>query len=442
MQPQQAGMAGNAVLVVVGDIGRSPRMCYHAHSLANNNYFVELVGYMDSLPDEVIYKHPNIRFVSLRSVPKFIESSKLFSKHLQMLLKCLWIYIVLLFALLFRIQCPTFIMMQNPPGVPTMFVCWLAAKLYRARLIIDWHNYTMVSMVQKFEGFFGQHADLNICVTASMRHNLQQQLGCSAVTVYDKPPSWKFKRLDDEQRHKLYLQFSKSSGLLSLFAANSCSELEQESTLFSYRDLKGVVHLRSDRPLLLISSTSWTEDEDFRYLWDALVDYDDNSSGHLPPIFCVVTGNGPKKAEYLEIIKKLNLSNVTIITPWLEAEDYPRLLGSADVGISLHTSTSGLDLPMKALDMLGSGLPVVAKRFSAINELIKVGENGDLFDNSTELCRILKDLAFGFPSNSEVTVDRKLDTLSTNVRKNCTESWESNWNAKFLPHVQDLTRLS
>lgn len=55
----------NATLVVLGDIGRSPRMCYHAKSLADKNYHVHIVGYADTIPHPTISQHPNIRFALL-----------------------------------------------------------------------------------------------------------------------------------------------------------------------------------------------------------------------------------------------------------------------------------------------------------------------------------------------------------------------------------------
>ena len=124
--------------------------------------------------------------------------------------------------------------------------------------------------------------------------------------------------------------------------------------------------LIADRPALLISGTSWTEDEDFSILLDALKQYDkmaENQSLKLPKLVCVITGKGPLKAYYQEVISKTTLNHVQICTPWLEAEDYPILVGSADLGICLHTSSSGLDLPMKVVDMFGCCVPVCAVDF-------------------------------------------------------------------------------
>jgi glycosyltransferase involved in cell wall biosynthesis len=62
----------------------------------------------------------------------------------------------------------------------------------------------------------------------------------------------------------------------------------------------------------------------------------------------------------------------------------------------------GLDLPMKVVDMFGCSIPVLAKRFPAIGELVIDGVNGRLFDKESDLKQSLIELATGFPNFSEV----------------------------------------
>ena len=123
-----------------------------------------------------------------------------------------------------------------------------------------------------------------------------------------------------------------------------------------------------------MSSTSWTADEDFGILLDALSRYEDEArrradkpGNRLPKTLCVVTGKGPLREHYMRQVhgleKNENWQFVRCRSLWLEPEDYPLLLGSADLGISLHSSSSALDLPMKIVDMFGCQLPVLALDF-------------------------------------------------------------------------------
>jgi len=55
------GCVKKAIVLVLGDIGHSPRMCYHASSLASHGVNVELVGYSGSEPHPEILKSNLIR---------------------------------------------------------------------------------------------------------------------------------------------------------------------------------------------------------------------------------------------------------------------------------------------------------------------------------------------------------------------------------------------
>lgn len=152
--------------------------------------------------------------------------------------------------------------------------------------------------------------------------------------------------------------------------------------------------LRSDRPALVISSTSWTADEDFSLLLTALDGYQAaiNSGIKLPKVLVVITGKGGLRAAFEQAVSEREGTKWTDVVArchFLPARDYPTLLGCADLGVSLHTSSSGRDLPMKVVDMFGCGVPVLAKGFACVDELVKHGHNGLVFDTGEELGRQL-----------------------------------------------------
>lgn len=175
------------------------------------------------------------------------------------------------------------------------------------------------------------------------------------LTLYDRPPSH-FKALDYSEKIKFIERFN--------FGISEKSKSTEFHETLKIKDLfiKNSEYIKN-RPCFLISSTSWTEDEDFSILLNALEKYNLNHTPDYPKLLVLITGKGPLKKYYMEIINKLHLENVRIITGWFTAEEYPMILGCADIGISLHSSSSGLDLPMKVVDMFGSGLPVLALKF-------------------------------------------------------------------------------
>lgn len=407
-------------VVVLGDIGRSPRMQYHALSIATHGGKVDLIGYVES---EI---HPDIlanRMINVVPIPPFPLQTK--NKLLFLLtapLKIAWQSQALYHALGYRTKPTKWMLVQNPPSIPTLLVAQFICFFRNTRLVIDWHNFgysilalrlgskhPLVLLSKWYEGIFSRSATAHFAVTNAMCRVLKQTWGINALPLHDRPAKH-LQPLSPDQR----IAFLRTRPEL--------------------KDQDFDMQTRSWR--LVVSSTSWTPDEDFSVLLDALTQYATarQENDKLPRLWVVITGKGPQKAYYMHRIRQLveegKLNDVIIATAWLSTEDYASLLGSADLGISLHTSSSGVDLPMKVVDMFGTGLPVAGwSQYEAWAELVTEGENGRGFGSAEGLAGVLEEL-FGGDG-------RELERLRRGALREGERRWEDEW----MPVAGQVFRL-
>eukprot|EP00742_Colponemidia_sp_Colp-10_P004543 GILJ01004849.1.p1 GENE.GILJ01004849.1~~GILJ01004849.1.p1 ORF type:complete len:573 (+),score=82.44 GILJ01004849.1:75-1793(+) len=539
----------HAVVLVLGDVGRSPRMQNHACCLAEQGgYDVDLVGMHGTEPRQAIQQHPHIKLWRIH--PSFVENIRsrippsLYVFYAA--LKVLQQIFQLLFTLLFKLERPEFVLVQNPPCIPTFVVAQVVCWLRSAKLVIDWHNYgysimalsmgpthRLVRCAKWYEQTFSKGAAAHFCVSQAMQSDLLRNWGIRATVLYDRPPEH-FKPTILSEQHKLFMRLGRSMDMLSfywgavttgesvlsrvtikssfreqsgqdeLWGVLDCSSLskadqngiDSEHTYFTYLELNRqdesanartastdfarlpfYLCLVEERPVLIISSTSWTADEDFGVLLSAiekcedlarifeavnrsekanksmiadvegdqittdlsgeldsdLVDDDDDeedTDGLFPPLLFIITGKGPQKESYERQIRlrQEKWEHAKVLTMWLEAEDYPKILGSADLGVCLHTSSSGLDLPMKVVDMFGCGLPVCAVDYPCLKELVQDGINGYTFKTSDQLGKQLFELCCGFPGDRS-----QLQALRKHVDRFRQTRWVDEWQRAAKP---------
>jgi beta-1,4-mannosyltransferase len=191
-------------------------------------------------------------------------------------------------------------------------------------------------------------------------------------------------------------------------------------------DENGKVKYKNNRPMLMISSTSWTPDEDFNMLLESFIKIEKNLKiDNLRKVLFIITGRGPQKESFMKKVQDAQLKLFDVKSIWLESDDYPKLLGSGDLGVCLHYSSSGYDLPMKVVDMFSSGLPVCAVFYPTINELVKVDQNGFLFKDVNQLEFLLKKLITEF---SESGYCRDIEKMRENLKAFNQKDWISQWN--------------
>jgi beta-1,4-mannosyltransferase len=409
-----------AAVVALGDLGRCARMLYHAHALAASGVDVDLVGFEGTPLPRAVTEHSRIAIHRLNPATLRLRGGFSGSGYAVAGLLDAARLSFRLWRTLRTLPRPNLVLVQNPPAFPTLFVTWSALRRAGVRFVIDWHNlgFTMlrtrlgrwhpaVRLARWFERRDARRVDANLCVSRGLAAFLESRFGVQQARVlYDRPAS-------------------------SFVPMNRTDREQFRQALFSRLGVHG-------GPVgFIVCPTSWTEDEDFDLIIDALPHLEERVRGwegggagrRFPDLVILVTGDGARRAEFERRFAGLPARRVQLRARWLEPDDYPRVVGSADLGLCLHRSSSGLDIPMKVADLFGAGVPVCALDYGAcLAERVRHGDNGLLFSTARQLADVLFDLFEAFPADQSL-----LDRLRSGARKSSRPTWEEGWIREAKP---------
>jgi len=180
-------------------------------------------------------------------------------------------------------------------------------------------------------------------------------------------------------------------------------------------------------PAIVISPTSWTRDEAVDLVLpaaDALeILWRDDGPAH--GLVMVLSGAGAGREAFERRLHARTPRRVRIVTTWVSGDDYPALVASADAGLSLHRSSSGLDLPMKICDMFGAALPVCALDYGdTLRQLVTPEQNAVLFSDARSLAACLDHLFRSWPARSEAWQQLQAGAAAAAAGPRWTEGWQ------------------
>lgn len=386
-------------------------MQYHAVSLAAAGSEVDLVGLEGApvMPD--VASSPRIHVHRLRDrtfagrsqggISRFVYASAARGAGQA----------VRLFAALMRMPKPDAVLVQNPPAFPTLFVGWLVSRLRGARFVIDWHNlsHTIVAVkvgerhravraLARSERRWARRADAHLAVSKALAEWLVRNYAVTVAVVYDRPGA-KFIPTSAPDAAALWQKVAKETAL------------------------------PGDRPPIVVCPTSWTPDEDFDLLLEALERAErelaraSRGDSASPALAVFLTGRGALREAFEARAARRHFKVIAVKTIWLEPDDYPALIGMADLGLCLHQSSSGLDLPMKLADLRGCGVPVAVFDYAPVlGEVMSNGREGMTFHDPGDLANILVSTA-----NRSATPDSPIGKSRAWLSQNPPERWDAQW---------------
>ncbi len=211
-----------AAILVLGDLNRSPRMLNHSKAISevmNNVDEVSLIGYKGSdLRSDIandnkikVYYIPDDYCKFFKTLPRIFFILSAFIKII--------VQVFYLFYTLLTIPRFNFLILQNPPGIPAIYICSIVCFIRRATFVLDWHNYgytilecngrnKLICFIAKlYEHLYGHSSHINFCVSDAMKKNLKKMFNIDAITLPDQAMKNVFKRLNLEEAHTVFQKY-------------------------------------------------------------------------------------------------------------------------------------------------------------------------------------------------------------------------------------------
>ncbi|EZG78877.1 putative glycosyltransferase, partial [Gregarina niphandrodes] len=318
------------------------------------------------------------------------------------------------------------ILVQNPP---TVFVLWLLLihkLLYRSKLVVDCHNYGYtiaacsgwalwaVRLLEFLEIGGMKWCDSILTVSEAMSGDLHGRVGFAMPIscCYDRPVADNIAKVSRERAREVLLRYvtnhpaTKASGI--------CHNLEGVTWLAA-----AAVAFR-ENVHIVVCSTSYTPDESI----DWVVEASSEAAEAGRRVLLVITGKGAGRGPIEQLSSRLTTLNpyLSVAQLFVDYADYHSVLRAADLGVSSHRSSSGLDLPMKVVDMFTAGIPVLSYYYPTVGEQIDFKHT---YQTKRELVQLLKQRLDARTLDTAHTLDAAHPSTARDTR-----TWEEEWRAK------------
>ena len=158
----------------------------------------------------------------------------------------------------------------------------------------------------------------------------------------------------------------------------------------------------------------------------------------MPETLFLIIGEGPKKQDWINLMKERHLSQNFIFAGQISYENIPIWLGSADICVAPFMKSAGFRSPVKIFDYMACGKAVVASKISGTTDLFE--KSGAIVfveaENPTTLSEKIIELLSDEKKANKMGADGRKFILMNFDRKKFAEN--INKKAKFFKKTNSL----